>query len=244
MQPIQNENEYKKDITISDFDLLDSFIDTNCFIRLAVMKRLAFCWGGLNEKKRFALGVAFIEQFMALLESVEMLLFAMIEKGINFDKSLFSYYKSIQIRESESPNDKSILTLKNAFTGIQSNIEFCKLFGLDIIRLPVSADGSDFKISLDIIVDFLENYRRSTFPLVKSYNSIKHGMLVRLKHNQDQLYMEIILGMKSRDKSHSCATISGLTINANILNHLIKNAEMLSKNFQALCGIIKEGYNI
>jgi|WetSurMetagenome_2_1015567.scaffolds.fasta_scaffold29071_4 hypothetical protein len=234
-------DKHKHEDNISDDKLMDVFIETNCFVRLAAMKRLAYNWKSQNEQKQFALTLAFIEQFIALTESIEMLLFAMIEKGSNFENSLFSFYKSININEANDSEKYSISCLKKKYSIYESNDDFCKLLAIDIKKLPILPNDREFKESIDIIINILEVYRRD-LPLVQSYNSSKHGSLVRLEHNVGQLYIDYLLKIESISQNESKCTITGFTVNEKLLSTLISNAEALSNNFQALWAISKEGY--
>ncbi|MHA1942619.1 MAG: hypothetical protein ACW97P_13025 [Candidatus Hodarchaeales archaeon] len=233
--------KYKENIEISDNELLDSFIETNCYIRLAVMKTLAYNWDDQNEKKRFSLAVAFFEQFLSFLEGIEMLLFAMIDKGKCFDKPLFYYYKKTYIKESLELNNKSIVQLKQTFALVESNNDFCNIFGLDIKKLSIESDGKELKAGLSALLDYLDIFRLK-LPLVKAYNASKHGMLVLKNTLKNELYIRFIIDMEPIDNKNSNATYTASTINSKLLHKLIRDTEILSETFRGFFLMIEKGY--
>ena len=233
--------EFKQNMEISDSELIDSFIETNCFIRLAIIKRLRSGWQESNEKKQFALAVAIIEQFMALTEILVMLLYAMIEKGQVAEESLFYHYLKVNISEREDANSYSTKNLRQKLSTRQTNSEFCDLWGLDIKKLDIEPKGDDMRKGTDILLDILDNYR-CKIPLVQAYNKIKHGMLVRYKIIDSDIYIQNIIGMQSINDKVSNAEVTGFTANSTLLEKLEDNAKIISENIQALLAIIREGY--
>ena len=222
-------------LIVTDHHFIQTFKKINCRVRYALIKRLSRDFEIANPEMKFCIAVGMLEQYIALLEDILMLLYAMKSKKENPDASLFYYYKRTFIREGQDPSCQSTEKMITILKSAKTNLEFSNIFGINLEKSNLDINGDEIKNVFDVIINIMST-RKELIPLADSYNAIKHGLTLDMRTSDVGISPQIIhtrffLCVFKENSKESRVNYTGIKVHRELIDLLINRADVMSKYF-------------